>query len=194
VTLPLPGLYNVYNALGAAALCLELAVGLETVVDGLAAVKAAFGRAATVSVGQVELKLLLVKNPAGANEIIRTLALEPGELDVLAILNDNIADGRDISWVWDADFELLVSHVRQVTCAGTRAAELAVRLKYAGVPVERLHVEPDLAAALEHAVAGAGEGQLFVLPTYTALLELQSLLAARGHTQPFWESLPERVR
>ena len=80
------------------------------------------------------LQILLIKNPAGANEILRTLALESDQLAVLAILNDNIADGRDVSWVWDADFELLGSRLRSVVCSGTRAAELAVRLKYAGVP------------------------------------------------------------
>ncbi len=194
VTLPLPGLYNVYNALGAAALCLELAIDLETIVEGLQTVRAAFGRAETVSIGQVELKLLLVKNPAGANEIIRTLALEPGELDLLAILNDRTADGHDVSWVWDADFELLTGSLRRVTCAGTRAAELAVRFKYAGVPVERLHVEPNLSRALQQAVDSTQGNHLFVLPTYTALLELQSLLAASGHTKPFWEPRRERRR
>ena len=109
-------------------------MGLETVTAGLESVTAAFGRAETVTVGPLELSILLVKNPAGANEILRTLALEPGPLDVLAILNDRIADGRDVSWVWDADFELLSGRVRRVTCSGIRAAELALRLKYAGVP------------------------------------------------------------
>jgi UDP-N-acetylmuramyl tripeptide synthase len=188
VDLPLPGLYNVYNALGAAALCLALSIDLKTVVAGLEAVRAAFGRAETVSLGPVELKVLLVKNPAGANEIIRTLALEPGELSLLGILNDRTADGRDISWVWDADFELLTPHIGQVTCAGTRAAELALRLKYAGVPLERLRVEPSLPTALEQAAAGAHDRRLFVLPTYTALLELQSLLASSGHARRFWEA------
>ncbi len=191
VALPLPGLYNIYNALGAAGLCLELSVPLETVVAGLAGVTPAFGRAASVVVGNVELKLLLVKNPAGANEILRTLALEGGELDLLAILNDRIADGRDISWVWDADFEVLTPRLRRVTCSGTRAAELAVRLKYAGVPVDRLEVEPILSTALEKALSAAQSGRVFVLPTYTALLELQSLLASEGLTRPFWEPAPE---
>ena len=104
------------------------------VAAGLQAVTAAFGRAETVPVDGVELSILLVKNPAGANEILRTLVLEDGELDVLAILNDRTADGKDVSWVWDADFEILAARVRHVTCAGTRAAELALRLKYAGVP------------------------------------------------------------
>jgi UDP-N-acetylmuramyl tripeptide synthase len=187
VRLPLPGLYNVYNALAAAALCLELSVGLETVVAGLEAVRAAFGRAETVEIGDVELQVLLVKNPAGANEILRTLALEPDELELLAVLNDRTADGRDISWVWDADFELLKGRVRRFTCSGTRAAELALRLKYAGVSVDRLEVTEQLDDALDRAVAEAGSGRLFVLPTYTALLELHGLLAARGHVRRFWE-------
>src|SRR5256714_4755862 len=112
VQLPLPGLYNVYNALGAAALCRELDVPLPTIVAGLEAVTAAFGRAENVSIGDTEVSILLVKNPAGANEILRTLALEKADLELLAILNDRVADGRDVSWVWDADFELLCGHVR----------------------------------------------------------------------------------
>ena len=190
VALPLPGLYNVYNALGAAALCLELGVGLETIVAGLGAVAAAFGRAETLSVDGREVSILLIKNPAGANEILRTLALEPGELDVLAILNDRTADGRDISWVWDADFELLAGRVSRVVCAGTRAAELALRLKYAGVQPERLTVEHELRVALDQAVGAPGSGRLFVLPTYTALLELREELAGRGHVPQFWQREP----
>jgi UDP-N-acetylmuramyl tripeptide synthase len=190
VELPLPGLYNVYNALGAAALCLSLDVGLDAVVAGLGQVRAAFGRAERIAVGDVEVQVLLIKNPAGANEILRTLALEAEGLDVLAILNDRTADGHDVSWVWDADFEMLAGRVRRVTCAGTRAAELAVRFKYAGVPVERLDVVPGLAGALDSALARADSGRLYVLPTYTALLELRGELASRGHAMPFWEPAP----
>lgn len=186
VELPLPGLYNVYNALGAAALCLELGVELDAVAAGLGAVKAAFGRAERIAIGAVELQVLLMKNPAGANEIIRTLTLEEGELDLLGVLNDGIADGRDISWIWDADFELLVESVRRITCAGTRAAELALRLKYAGLPSDRITVIPAAPKALDAALAAASAGRLFVLPTYTALLELHEELAARGDSEPFW--------
>jgi lipid II isoglutaminyl synthase (glutamine-hydrolysing) len=191
VELPLPGLYNVYNALGAAALCLELEVPLEAVVAGLGDVRAAFGRAERIAIGEVELQVLLMKNPAGANEILRTLMLEPGELDVLAVLNDRTADGRDISWVWDADFEVLAGRVRRVTCAGTRAAELAVRLKYAGVPADHLRVVSSLPRGLDEALRDAESSRLYVLPTYTALLELRSELAERGHAVRFWE--PARV-
>ena len=145
VELPLPGLYNVYNALGAAALCLSLGVELPTIAAGLGAVEPAFGRAETIDLDGRATSILLIKNPAGANEVLRTLALEGGELDLFGVLNDRIADGRDVSWVWDADWETLAPHVKRMTCSGTRAAELALRLKYAGVPTERLEVVDGLA-------------------------------------------------
>jgi lipid II isoglutaminyl synthase (glutamine-hydrolysing) len=193
VALALPGLYNVYNALAAAALAHALEVPLERIVAGLQGTRAAFGRAESVTVGEPshprELRILLVKNPAGANEVLRTLALEPGEHDLLGVLNDDIADGRDVSWIWDADFELLAGRVRRATCGGTRAAELAVRLKYAGVEPERIHVQSDLAAALSEALLDWPAGDpgsaapLYALPTYTAMLALRGLLVARGETR-----------
>jgi UDP-N-acetylmuramyl tripeptide synthase len=199
VSLALPGLYNVYNALAAAALASALEVPLESVVAGLAATRAAFGRAETVTLrlspaangtaaaARRELRILLVKNPAGANEVLRTLALEPGEHDVLGVLNDQIADGRDVSWIWDADFELLADRVRVATCSGSRAAELATRLKYAGVDPERIHVQPDLELALREAAARPdGEQPLYALPTYTAMLALRELLVARGEASNVW--------
>jgi UDP-N-acetylmuramyl tripeptide synthase len=186
VFLRLPGLYNVYNALGAAALCVSLGIGLDEIVAGIQTTAAAFGRAERIAVGDTSLQILLMKNPAGANEILRTLVLEPGQLDLLAILNDNIADGRDVSWVWDADFELLTPRVRSVVCSGTRAAELAVRLKYAGVPESALTVIPSLPRALDTAIASAGP-RLFAMPTYTALLALRDELSNRGHVSQYWE-------
>ncbi|HEU4657061.1 MAG TPA: MurT ligase domain-containing protein [Capillimicrobium sp.] len=185
VHLPLPGLYNVYNALGAAALALALGAPLDDVVAGLEAVAPAFGRAETVKLGDRDLTLLLVKNPAGANEVLRTLLLEPGEHDLFGVLNDRIADGRDVSWVWDADFELLAGRVRRATCSGTRAAELAVRLKYAGIDPDRIAVVPELEAGLDAARADGG-GPLYALPTYTAMLGLRDLLTRRGVTRSSW--------
>jgi UDP-N-acetylmuramyl tripeptide synthase len=203
VSLSLPGLYNVYNALAAAALASALEVPFATIVAGLEASRAAFGRAETVSVAipalpgtdaaaqpsRRELRILLVKNPAGANEVLRTLALEPGEHDLLGVLNDHIADGRDVSWIWDADFELLAGRVRRATCSGTRAADLAARLKYAGIDPERIVVHEDLQEALRAAGADrptAGSPPLFALPTYTAMLALRELLVARGEADSAW--------
>jgi UDP-N-acetylmuramyl tripeptide synthase len=185
VELPLPGLYNVYNALGAAALCLALDVPLADVAAGLAAVAPAFGRAETIDLGGRPTSILLVKNPAGANEVLRTLTLEGRELDVFGVLNDRTADGRDVSWVWDADWEVLAPHVRRMTCSGTRAAELALRMKYAGVDPARLRVVEGLEAGLDAALA-EGDGPLYALPTYTALLELRELLARRGQAREYW--------
>ncbi|MCW3011514.1 MAG: hypothetical protein JWO90_1918 [Solirubrobacterales bacterium] len=181
VVLPLPGLYNVYNALAAAALALELGAPLADVVAGLESVAAAFGRAETVAVRGHDVSIMLVKNPAGANEVLRTLALEDGRHDLLAILNDQIADGRDVSWIWDADFETLAPRLRRAVCAGSRAPEMALRLKYAGVPEDAIEVEPELPRALDRALDGAPEGgRVFALPTYTAMLGLREELVRRG--------------
>jgi lipid II isoglutaminyl synthase (glutamine-hydrolysing) len=192
--LPLPGLYNVYNALAALASALRLGVSLPQAVAALEGVEAAFGRVETVEVEGRRVSILLIKNPAGANEVLRTLGLEAdrgratgdGRLDLWIALNDRIADGRDVSWVWDADFELLAGRARRVVCAGTRAPELAVRLKYAGWDEAALEVEPEIDAAFDRAVAGT-QRTLFALPTYTALLELRRLLADRGLAKEYWE-------
>jgi lipid II isoglutaminyl synthase (glutamine-hydrolysing) len=177
--LPLPGLYNVYNALAATATALELGLPLASVGRALEGFAGSFGRVETIPMAGRDVSILLIKNPAGANEVLRTLILEDGSLDLWLALNDNIADGRDVSWIWDADFELLAGRVRRAVCAGTRAEEMALRLKYAGIDAE-LHVERDLETALDDAVKGAAGQRLFALPTYTALLELRDLLARRG--------------
>jgi lipid II isoglutaminyl synthase (glutamine-hydrolysing) len=198
VSLALPGLYNVYNALAAAALGHALDVPLEAIVAGLGATQPAFGRAETLQVpakpsngahGEPgrELAILLVKNPAGANEVLRTLALEPGRHDVLGVLNDRIADGRDVSWIWDADFELLADRVATATCSGSRAEDLAARLKYAGVEPERISIQPDLPRALDRALTtGEPARPLYALPTYTAMLSLRELLVSRGAAASHW--------
>jgi UDP-N-acetylmuramyl tripeptide synthase len=140
--LPLPGLYNVYNALAAIAAGLRSGVAAETIRKGLESMRAVFGRVETIEVAGKPVSILLIKNPAGANEVLRTLSLESsdGGLDVWIALNDKIADGRDVSWIWDADFELLTRDVRRVICTGTRASEMALRLKYAGWPDEAIEV------------------------------------------------------
>ncbi|MFL5891875.1 MAG: MurT ligase domain-containing protein [Solirubrobacterales bacterium] len=192
VRLPLPGLYNVYNALAALATAVRLGVPIEQAVAGLASVEAAFGRVETIKVADVPVAILLIKNPAGTNEVLRTLRLEAqgsshprDPLDLWIALNDRIADGRDVSWIWDADFELLAGIVNRIHCAGTRAPELAARLKYAGIDPWRLGVDESIERSLDAAVATA-DGWLFALPTYTALIELRTLLASRGLAREFW--------
>ena len=179
VRLPLPGLYNVYNAVAATSTALELGVPLATVAEAFEGFSGAFGRVETIPLDGRRLSILLIKNPAGANEVLRTLTLEDGELDLWLGLNDRIADGRDVSWIWDADFELLNGRVRRATCSGTRAEEMALRLKYAGVDAE-LTVDRHPGSSLDSAVANAAGVRVYALPTYTALLELRDLLAERG--------------
>jgi lipid II isoglutaminyl synthase (glutamine-hydrolysing) len=186
--LPLPGLYNVYNALAAVTAALELGVAPRTIAGSLQTMRPAFGRVETIPINSSQLSILLIKNPAGANEVLRTLMLEAGgeeKLDLWIGLNDRIADGRDVSWIWDADFELLASGVRRVLCAGTRAPEMALRLKYAGWPERAIEVVPEIEDALDRALADAPT-RLFALPTYTALLELRKLLTTRGLAEEFW--------
>jgi lipid II isoglutaminyl synthase (glutamine-hydrolysing) len=188
VELPLPGLYNVYNALAAAAAaCAVGGVDVARMAQGLERFDAAFGRFERLRIGDRDAVLLLAKNPAGANELIRTLATDSRPKQLLVALNDRIADGRDVSWIWDVDFELLAGHVQGVVTAGTRAAEMAMRLKYGGVGGDRLEVAGSIEAGLDRALAG-GEGPVYLLGTYTAMLELRAVLARRGVVRPYWEA------
>jgi lipid II isoglutaminyl synthase (glutamine-hydrolysing) len=188
VALPMPGLYNVYNALAAAAAaCAVGGVDVARMAKGLERFDAAFGRFERLRVDGRDAVLLLAKNPAGANELIRTLATDGRPKQLLVALNDRIADGRDVSWIWDVDFELLAGRVQGVVTAGTRAAEMAMRLKYGGVGGERLEEAGTIAAGLDRALAG-GEGPVYLLGTYTAMLELRAELERRGVVRPYWEA------
>ena len=188
IELALPGLYNVYNAVGAAALARALGAGPLQIAEGLERFAAAFGRFERIAVGDRGLLLLLIKNPAGANEAVRTL-LDGGSPRLLVVaLNDEIADGRDVSWIWDVDFEPLMQGLDRVIATGSRAAELALRFRYGGVDADAIELEPNLERALDRGLELTPEGgELVVLPTYTAMLALQRIVAARGLARPYWE-------
>jgi lipid II isoglutaminyl synthase (glutamine-hydrolysing) len=188
VELAVPGLYNVYNALAAATLARSLGASFDEIVSGLEGFSAAFGRFERIAIGYRRLLMLLIKNPAGANEAVRTIVEgRPPSLAVIA-LNDAIADGRDVSWIWDVDFEPLIEQLHRVVVTGQRAAELALRFKYGGLAAEAIEVVPSLELALDRGLelTPAG-GELVVLPTYTAMLALRKIVAARGHVRPYWE-------
>ena len=187
IELALPGLYNVYNATAAASLSISLGASLSEVGAGLEAFSAAFGRFERIPTGGKTVVMLLVKNPAGANEVLRTL--ETGVPPVLVIaLNDAVADGQDVSWIWDVDFEPVLEHAGQVVATGERAAELGLRLAYGGLSEDRLEVEPSLERALDRGLELIDAGtELVILPTYTAMLALREILTARGLVRPYWE-------
>jgi UDP-N-acetylmuramyl tripeptide synthase len=188
VRLELPGLYNVYNAAAAAALAGRLGSPLEEIVSGLQSFTAAFGRFERIAVGDRRVLMLLVKNPAGANEAVRTLLQGPPPALAVIALNDATADGRDVSWIWDVDFEPLLAGLGHVVVSGGRAAELALRLAYGGLDRGRIELEPDLERALDRGLdlTPAG-GELVVLPTYTAMLALRAIVTRRGHVAPYWK-------
>jgi UDP-N-acetylmuramyl tripeptide synthase len=187
VELALPGLYNVYNATAAAAVAGALGFSPEDVAAGLRRFTAAFGRFERIDVGDRTLLMLLIKNPAGANEAVRTLLDGQAPRLAMVALNDGIADGRDVSWIWDVDYEPLLDGLEEVVVSGDRAAELALRFAYGGLARERIEVVPGLEEALDRALerAGAG-GELVVLPTYTAMLALRGIAAGRGLVQEYW--------
>ena len=188
IRLALPGLYNVYNALAAATLARALGSPLDEIAVGLGRFGAAFGRFERIRVGERTLLMLLIKNPAGANEAVRTLVDGGAPPVVLVALNDRIADGRDVSWIWDVDFEPLLGATETLVASGERAAELGLRFAYGGLAREQMAVEPDLERALDAALAlvPAG-GELVVLPTYTAMLALRRIVASRGYVRNYWE-------
>lgn len=215
VHLPLPGLYNAINALAATATCLELGVAAACIRTSLECFDAAFGRIERIDAGGRPLLIALIKNPVGATETVRMLTearmfhtstapeVTPASshhdspliisntnhnLHLFILINDRHADGTDVSWLWDAEFERLAGCVAHVTVSGTRAADMAVRLKYAGVEPERMTIAEDPSHALDAALNRLPSGAtLYVLPTYTAMLDLRAELVRRGWARPFWE-------
>ena len=190
VSLRLPGLPNTYNAVAATATALAVGLAPETIAEALGKRGAAFGRAEHIAVGQRRVTTLLAKNPAGANENLRMVLNESHPLHLLILLNDRTADGQDVSWIWDVDYELLLDQDRltSLTLGGTRAHDLALRFRYAGADSTRMSVVPEPAAAFDMALQACGpDGRLYVLPTYTAMLDFRHVLANRGLVGKFWE-------
>lgn len=232
MVVPLPGFYNIYNALAATAGALAVGMPWEPIVSGIEQFKPAFGRGERIQAEGRTLRLLLAKNPTSFNEVLHTLFSEGTPRHLLLVLNDNIADGRDISWIWDVDFERIVGYTKTLTVAGTRALDLAIRLKYAGIEEEKMTIIPHtslrtarlastrrtrskraaqatqqeeappgkpgatthparphgLATALTTAIQQTPEGEtLFVVPTYTGLLEVHRELESRGLAAHYWE-------
>jgi UDP-N-acetylmuramyl tripeptide synthase len=198
----IPGVYQIYNLLAAFSVYYALNFDLKPVAEKLKTFKPAFGRVEEVSIKGTESMIFLIKNPTGANNVFETISAELKEGDlILAALNDNFADGKDVSWIWDAEFEQLsqkekVKNQKQdsgqarmtVMCSGIRAFDIALRFKYAGFAKESITTEKDLTLALNKALAQK-PNRLFILPTYTALLELQSILAKLGVKKHYWKEV-----
>lgn len=191
VRLQVPGLYNIYNALAAAAAAVAVHVPLEAIAAGLGATTTAFGRMERLELRGREVFLALVKNPVGYNEVLRTLLGAGTRKHLVLALNDLYADGTDISWIWDVDFERLAAQqdeIHFILCTGLRAEDIALRLKYAGISPAKLTVERDLKKALEQGLEFVRPGELlYILPTYTAMLQLRDVMHGMGVVRQFWE-------
>lgn len=228
VVIPLPGLYNIYNALAAIATARALHINWEPILSGIEQFQPVFGRGESVEVEGKMLRLLLAKNPTGFNEVLRTLFSDDTAKHILFVLNDRIADGEDVSWIWDVDFERAAGHTKTLTVTGTRARDLALRLKYAGITSEGMQIIPALPLrseknettgkkarfrparrrtgtleqeavaqqnhlyglknAIDQSLNRLSIGEtLFIVPTYTGLLEIHRELEQRGLTAHYWK-------
>ncbi len=182
----LGGFYNVYNVLAAVAVTYQLGVSPDTIRVTMQESKPAFGRLERIDYKGRELYLLLVKNPVGFNQIIETFLLPDHEVSALIIINDNIADGRDVSWLWDANLEALSEKKRNLIVSGQRADDMALRLKYANVAKFTTKANPE--HGIDKLVTSVKPGQkIYIVPTYTAMLSIRSWLAKKTGIQEYWQ-------
>lgn len=188
---PLLGWYNLYNVLAATACGLALNIPDRIITAALEKSAPSFGRMEQFRHMDREIIMALIKNPVGANEVLRTVLNGPGSFTLLVAINDKIADGRDVSWLWDVDFEQLTAKedkLKSVIASGLRAWDMAVRYKYAGISQNRIITVEDTAKALKSALEQTEpEGRLFILPSYTAMLEIRRHLNRMGLGKPYWE-------
>lgn len=168
-TVPLVGLFNAYNAIGAISLALEL--GINNIQENIQSFQVAFGRSEIKTLNGKKVLIQLIKNPVGANEVLKTIDKNS---DILIIINDNYADGRDISWLWDAEFEFLKDIKKEIVVSGTRGYDMALRLKYTGMDCSLIKVVPDIKTAVDY-MSKKADNDITILPTYTALLKLNKI-------------------
>jgi lipid II isoglutaminyl synthase (glutamine-hydrolysing) len=189
--LQIPGLYNVYNALAAVAGALAMGLPLDAIKAGLETTTSQFGRMELIRMNDRDVFMALVKNPVGFNSVVQTVMQAGARKNIIICINDLYADGTDVSWLWDVDFESLAAsqdEINFVICSGLRAEDMAVRLKYAGLDAAKLSVEKDLGKALEQGLTFIKPGELlYIMPTYTAMLQMRKIIQKKGFTKKFWE-------
>ena len=188
VSINLPAMYNVYNAAGAVAAVTEMGLGAETAIQALGSFQCGFGRMEQFQLGRGGAKMMLVKNPAGCNQVIEFLQTVNERFNLVLCLNDRGADGTDVSWIWDADFEGLAAlggKLENIIVSGDRAGDMRVRVKYAGIPDERIGLQRDYGKLVDW--MQQQEKPVYIMPTYTAMLELRQTIVDRCGGSEFWE-------
>lgn len=181
VSYPLPGTYNLYNALAVISLTQGVGIDPQIILTTLAQTQAAFGRVERISVNGRNVCLLLIKNPAGFSQVVETFLLGRDKPTVLFVINDLDADGRDVSWLWDVPLEVLASAKPHITVAGIRGQDMALRLKYAGIESS---IAPNIEASIENVLKQTPKGSdIYVLPTYTAMVQVRKVLSKITHIE-----------
>ncbi|MBZ9688877.1 Mur ligase family protein [Clostridium estertheticum] len=181
-----PGTYNIYNALCAYSVTKALGIKEDIIEHALKTVASSFGRQETLNIEGKEVKIILVKNPAGYDEAVNTINLDKRKINLSLLLNDNYADGKDVSWIWDVNFERLTSlNINKIMISGIRLYDMAIRLKVAGFPAESFLLCKDEEALLHQIKACDGE-IVYILATYTAMIDLRKFLHAKGHIDKIW--------
>lgn len=189
IAIQLPGLYNLYNALAAGAVADYLEIKPEIIAKTLANISAAFGRMEKIALtDNKNIFLMLVKNPTGFTQTIETLTFDKKPKNILIALNDNFADGTDVSWIWDAEMEIIQDVAKKIVVSGIRGEDMQLRLKYAGFDMEQVQLVKDLGKALEMGISNLANGEtLYILPTYSAMLELRRIMSNKGLVKGFLE-------
>ena len=184
----LPGGYNIYNAVSAMAAGKAMELDADTVNRALSEFDCGFGRMEKFDINGHSLRMILIKNPAGCNQVLNFLTDATEPFLFVACLNDRAFDGKDISWIWDVDFERLVDlgdKLSGVIVSGVRADDMATRFKYAGVPAEKLRVIKDYSKLCEACLAQ--DKPVFIMPTYTAMLDLRGTISKNYGFKNYWE-------
>lgn len=181
-----PGIYNIYNALCAYSVGKTLSIDNSIIFNSLKSQKSSFGRQEVLNIDNKEVKIILVKNPAGYDEAINTVKLDNRKVDMCFILNDNYADGRDVSWIWDVKFEQLANlNINKVNVAGIRLYDMAVRLKVAGLSEDKFTFSSTYDELLQH-IKASDEQMIYILATYTAMIDFRKFLQSKGYIKKFW--------
>lgn len=188
VRINLPAVYNIYNAAGAAAALQAMDFDPVIAFRALESFDCGFGRMERFELGKSGARMMLVKNPTGCDQVLSFLSDIQEDFNLVICLNDKAGDGTDISWIWETDFEKLADmgqRLKSVTVSGIRWAEMALRLKYAGVPEEKISAQPDYGRLVDS--LAEMEESIYMIPTYSAMLEMRSAIVAKVGGSEFWE-------
>ncbi len=186
ITVSQSGIYNIYNALCAFSIAKELNLNDNSIKNSLQNQNSSFGRQEALNIDGKEVKIILVKNPAGYNQALDTLCLNNDKFSAAFLLNDNYADGTDVSWIWDVDFEKLHTlNIDEILISGMRCYDMAVRLKIAGLNEEKFIIEEDF-ESLTNKIKNSSNNKVYVLATYTAMINFRKYLYSKGYIKKLW--------